>query len=130
MNQRPKELWIEALRTGVISNGIEPPISITQARKALRPSHNTMCCMGVLCEIHRRETLEDNWIDDETYAYLGERGVLPDEVSRWAGLKRHNPTIITRGEIVPLGSFNDNGHSFAEIANLIEHDAWEIIHEE
>ena len=50
MKKRVKKLWVEALRSG----------GYKQGRKRLRYG-DTYCCLGVLCDLYRKETGEGKW---------------------------------------------------------------------
>ena len=127
-----KEQWIGLLRSGEI------PQSHNQLRTA-----DGMCCLGVLCELHRRITNEGHWEfrpnahGESKWEYVadgdnGSTAVLPDTVMQWAGLPSDNPEILAsqldkifpskahQHEYSSLASLNDNGHSFADIARVIE----------
>ncbi len=109
MNQEIKQAWIEALRSGEYQQG----------RGQLRDQKGRMCCLGVLCDLHRKAGLgewEEGWYKNETSA-------LPKVVVDWAGLPDFNPDV---GDY-PIALYNDGRdggslrpHTFAEIAYLIE----------
>lgn len=118
MKPEIKEQWLQALRSG----------QYQQATKQLR-YHNNFCCLGVLCDLHSKETGEKNWrtvtVGHKTHdpdlmyssmVYINMEGILPDEVIKWSGLRDPDPTINK----VPLSKLNDGGMSFDEIAQLIE----------
>lgn len=113
MNQEIKKLWVEALRSG----------EYKQTKKRLKDC-NGYCCLGVLCDIYKKETGLGEWIKDEslsgyefiTIGHINEKGVLADIVSKWSELNDLNP-IIDRVSITVI---NDSGTYFQEISNLIE----------
>lgn len=78
MNKKIKRLWVKALKSG----------EYTQTRHALRKD-DSFCCLGVLCDLHSKETGE-KWQDIK---YLYEDAGLPSEVIEWAGLERSNPKV-------------------------------------
>lgn len=115
MNQDIKQQWLAALRSG----------EYTQGRGLLRPTEDTYCCLGVLCDLHAKATGEI-WIDDR---YFDQSEALPTIVQQWAGLSDWCPDIPLRpGQgVATLAEFNDGRsdydlrpHTFAEIADLIE----------
>lgn len=122
MNPEVKQLWTEALRSE----------EFTQAKGCLR-DEDGMCCLGVLCELHRR-AVGGEWTQQyKSWRYLGEGATLPEEVKLWAGLDQDNPGISPlpgketyvhedgeEEEILCLAVANDGGYSFTEIAYLIE----------
>lgn len=112
MNQKVKKEWLTALRSG-------------EYQQCTRQLHNkkdgSYCCLGVLCELHRRE-FDNLWIQtnetDTTLYYLGNKNILPDEVVKWAGVR--DGGLMSSSPVGQLIMANDSGKSFAEIADLIE----------
>lgn len=119
-----KALWIEALRSGEYEQGQE-----------YLNSEKGFCCLGVLCDIAIKEGVIPDWREKpEPQAYgqgheliavkwvLGSASLLPREVHDWAGLKRDDEfsTLGYLGDGTSLASMNDNGSTFAEIADVIE----------
>lgn len=111
MNPQVKKKWIDALRSGHYKQGFE----------VLRYEEDkTYCCLGVLSDLYfQSHQLEWDYFPSEE---------LPcNRVCKWAGIDS-NPTVITKTIKVgipvvmknSLAEFNDEGHSFEEIANLIE----------
>ncbi len=101
--------WIKELRSG----------NWTQTKGALHKEEG-FCCLGVLTEmavqagVCKVSNFEDGiYFYDETYT-----ASLPLSVVRWAGMDRGHPEI--KGNW--LATINDNGASFAEIADLIEQE--------
>jgi hypothetical protein len=122
MHPHIKSLWVAALRSG----------EYKQAQGALR-TPDGMCCLGVLCDLHSKET-ETAWaredggdVDD---CYDGETALLPASVLEWAGLygqlgdSKNHPVVSVDGKLVGLADLNDGAgrrkHTFPEIADLIE----------
>lgn len=67
-----------------------------------------------------RKATKGQWNDEY---YEGDDGALPNSVIEWAGLDEYdenasNPLITRRGD--RASDLNDTGHSFKQIANLIE----------
>ncbi len=109
MNNRVKEMWVNALRSG----------EYIQTKRALRKSGNGYkliyghCCLGVLCDLHAQET-GNKWMGN---IYLGSEGTLPEDVIIWAGLPQNSPEV-NKGTLMRL---NDSGDfDFNDIANMIE----------
>lgn len=121
MNKKAKKLWVKALKTGVIDNGKQKPLVIKQGKDSLRPTRGKMCCLGVLCEIYRRETGLGKWKkSDAGYAFDGENGTLTDAVVEWAEVKDHNPDIPMDTYDRTLSELNDETDlGFVGIAKLI-----------
>lgn len=106
MKKEIKKLWVDALRSG----------EFTQTTTTLRDK-NGFCCLGVLCELHRRTfQCGEDWIKTR---YLGESEILPELVRDWSGLMSRDPE--TRSGL-KLSFQNDTGKDFNWIANLIEND--------
>ena len=140
MNPEVKALWLEALRNNKYQQG----------KLLLRPTRDTYCCLGVLCDLatsysdgvkvswgdseeHQGQCMYYNgtWEDDEQ---LTEDSELPWPVKRWAGLNSENPKVEVPDpfwvkqpdedppmKLVTLAELNDEwNYSFEQIANLIE----------
>ena len=97
MNAELKAKWLAALRSG----------KYKQATRTLRePDSNNYCCLGVLCALAGMK-----WKKDITGYYLHSQTLTPPPVKK-AGLG-----VYEAGE---LAKMNDQGKSFAEIADYIE----------
>ena len=129
MKPEIKKLWVEALRSGEYTQG------------SMRLFNNeSFCCLGVLCDLHAKET-GGQWedVDDVGKHYLGCDELLPEEVVIWSGIKADCPyvsvDILTPSEIIEhrkwapgisLTALNDGEQdglkprSFEEISNAIE----------
>jgi len=115
MNSKIKKLWLKALRSGKYKQG----------RGQLKTHENKFCCLGVLCDIHSKQT-KRKW-DDINY-YLNQDYILPHTVIKWAGLDNNNPMVKDRNaKQYCLSAFNDgsesegiNKRTFEQIANYIE----------
>lgn len=111
-----KEKWVAALRSGEYKQGTGQ----------LRYQDN-YCCLGVLCDLYKKEHSEAEWVKRENainlddYAFhdgfSSDNAVLTSDVLNWAGLQSFNPRIIDDKTVAQL---NDNGETFAKIADLIE----------
>jgi len=78
MNQEIKKEWLEDLRSGKFKQG----------RSRLKDSEDVMCCLGVLCDLHRRKTGNGDWSRGASgYRYKpsdaqsGQLYFLPQEVA-------------------------------------------------
>ena len=109
MNDEIKAKWVAALRSGEFKQG----------HGGLRDG-DRFCCLGVLCEIHRRiERGKRKWkkMDESPFKwYLDNYQVLPGVVQNWAGLEHENPAT----EQGALAELNDDGLDFDSIADIIE----------
>ena len=104
MDKKIKKKWLKALRSG----------EYKQSLTALK-FKNTFCCLGVLCDLHSKET-GNKW---NAGHYLEHDGVLPIEVVDWATLPDGDPDIKSNNGVT-LSDANDRGQSFKQIANIIE----------
>jgi hypothetical protein len=131
MKPEVKKKWLKALRSG----------KYEQAQGRLHED-SKFCCLGVLCDLHAKETgrkwkllEEDTHGGDEEYSYMDEGDLLPKMVMRWAGLRKHATTsgndvkikhvadaepVEDTDNITSLAELNDDGCTFEEIADFIE----------
>jgi hypothetical protein len=127
MNIKIGKKWVESLRNG----------EYTQTTENLRSTEG-YCVMGVLCDLHYKETAEGWWNYDENENYTyetftgeEEKYFIPLEVMNWAELKNINPrfteyvdkTKYSEAELsekTHLVSLNDKNTSFNELADIIE----------
>lgn len=121
MNAEIAKLWVAKLR--------EP--GLVQSKHLLNDGRG-MCCLGVLCNVHNKVVGETDWEEpdeDRDYVrYLGAYELLPGSVKSWAGMRSLDGTVV--GDKSPLlvggeaygdlASANDDGRTFAEIADAIE----------
>lgn len=106
-----KKQWTAALRSD----------EFRQGKNGLRRMDGQHCCLGVLCELHRRANPSYSWQDGiagEFDVYDTYISALPESVMLWAGLREQNPKVPHPSG--NLGQMNDNGFTFAEIADVIE----------
>lgn len=117
MNAHAQRL-VDALRSG----------EFEQCQGSLKKGSN-YCCLGVACELYRREHTEARWeTDDEgkEMFFMHEGGAYPDkswlppEVQEWLGLQDYGGCYIKEDTHQSLYRHNDDGMSFAGIATLIE----------
>lgn len=114
MNPDVKQAWLTALRSGEYKQGVGG-----------LHSGNTWCCLGVICDLAAKAGI-GHWEDGQGYLYFMAAGEStydypPSPVVNWAGLDISNPRI----QRTPITDYNDGaggvpGHTFAEIADLIE----------
>ncbi len=112
MNIEVKRKWVDALRSGEYKQGKG------QLRKG-----DKFCCLGVLCDLHAKETghrwsvVPQNSEAKFIRSYLDSDCYPDDRVAEWAGLKETDPVIKGHS----LATYNDGTNSsFFEIADLIE----------
>ena len=110
MKPRVKTYWLSALRSG----------EFIQGRSRLRSEDKKQhCCLGVLTALYLREHPEDTNTADQ----LNRGSTLSQAVMDWAELFRTNPpvqSLVNANYRTNLGSLNDDGADFAEIAQVIE----------
>lgn len=106
MSPSIKSLWVAALRSG----------EYKKAKRRLRRG-NRFCATGILCDLHSKAT-GTKWTEDG--AYLTSYAVPDCSVKQWAGLKDGELTIDIGDELDGVAGHNDNGRTFAEIADAIE----------
>lgn len=122
MRKEIKELWVNALRSG----------EYKQHTGSLKdPDTNSFCCLGVLCDLHRKRRKTATWKFNSSYGstdYMNNSGALPAKVIKWAGLDKD----VESGKILAPASVyivknneslirkNDYGGTFAQIADIIE----------
>lgn len=92
-----------------------------QTQSRLR-SEDAFCCLGVACDI--APGMRDHWVQSKRgYYILGHTDYLPEEVQKrlgWSSM-RGLTVILDRSECnVTLSELNDNGLTFAQIADVIE----------
>jgi hypothetical protein len=109
MNQEIKKRWVSALKSG----------DYKQGKSELRPTVDSFCCLGVLCDLYLNDT-KNEWnstsssyhpygiYDEYTDSY--EYEILPIE------LEKRSPDVENKDLIV----LNDSGYNFNDIADLIE----------
>lgn len=111
MNPEIKQKWVDALRSGQYKQG----------RFNLRLTKNSFCCLGVLCELHRKEHKKRWGVNkNKEYTYYANNGTLPEEVLAWVGLEPYDDVVHIRKINKPLTRLNDEGSTFEEIADVIE----------
>ncbi len=112
MNQEAKALWLANLR--------DP--SAKQIKGQLGDANGGRCCLGVLCDIAvnqgivslpRRDSNGLLWYEETKVS-------LPVVVQDWAGVRSHGQGRM--GRQLPLAELNDDGKTFAEIADVIEEE--------
>lgn len=97
-----------------------------QAEGHLR-TENGFCCLGVMCDVFdSTRWLEQEKDNEQIFSYKPLEGTyntinyLPAHVAREFGLYGDNPDIYIGNEYKQAAIFNDNGKSFAAIADGFE----------
>lgn len=122
-----KAMWVAALRSG----------KYTQGKGTLRLQNKETgeckhCCLGVLCDLYNSKlwkgpaqysnTLEGDYIQYGTQDDI-QTNYPPIEVYSWAVIGGTNlgyMRVTINGEHLSLAAHNDEGRTFAEIADAIE----------
>lgn len=129
MNKEIKAKWIAALTSGEYTQG-----------KDYLNRNGKFCCLGVLCDLYRKETGMGEWIvaggdglnafvtpnDQEYFPAISESIRLTHlDVVAWSDIGDRNPAGlpmkgISECRTASLASLNDCGIPFGDIAKLIE----------
>lgn len=116
MNREFADKWVAELRSGKWKQG-------KNALKVRKPHEKTgYCCLGVACEISGIKPIKT---DDGKWEYDGVYVVLPDSIKKKIGIKIRSGGFylgMGLGE-QSLASLNDNGLTFNQIADVIDHFA-------
>lgn len=121
MNPEVKARWVAALRSG----------DYRQANQVLR-SGDSFCCLGVLCDVYAAEHGVKGW-SQSRFDRDGD-GYPNDVVCDWAGFgisgdddagalrcsADYDPKVEIVGKRKHVSEHNDDGRTFAEIADAIE----------
>jgi len=122
MDKRIKQKWIDALLSG----------EYQQTRQQLFDG-NGYCCLGVLCDLYRKEHEQYEWAQTfsefeqkDKWEFLNQSETLPNDVISWSGLPNCDPQIkeikSPDGRIETLAFANDSGCRFDEIAKMIDNN--------
>lgn len=118
----PIDLWVEALRSGEYEQTMGVLCRVSEE------GEKSYCCLGVACEVYRKEVGGLGTSVDGTLVRFGgkkrgEVAVLPERVRDWLGLATssgHTGKCDGLANIA-LTSYNDHhGWSFKKIAAHIE----------
>lgn len=126
MNPEIKAQWVAALRSGEYEQG----------KRALSVN-NQYCCLGVLCDLAEKagvvesttDTIEDptdpfgdHRVPVKFYGRNSASSFLPKEVVDWSEADDGIVDVSTPDGHFGLHILNDQGNTFAEIADFIEQD--------
>ncbi len=124
MNERIKNLWVQALRSGKYTQG-----------HGYLMRDDKFCCLGVLCDLAIKAgvpginvTESGDGSGSMSYGYGLARSVvtLPPVVAAWAGVDEGDPQVYvedaTEEDAFPTLSFlnDERGYNFNQIADAIE----------
>ncbi len=116
MKKEIANAWIAALRSGEYRQG-----------KGVLRRNNSFCCLGVLCELARKENIVKGSISigSDLYRYNDQVYLIPEKVRKWADLR--DDTGERGKRKVSLATLNDSSkYSFKRIADVIEKE-WETL---
>jgi hypothetical protein len=123
MKKEWADKWVAALRSGEFSQGVA-------ALCVIREGGPRYCCLGVLCEVVRREEGEPISESHGDRSYWGSSCTLPDHVREVTGIKSSHgerpddPTDDKEktfgGGLSLVGDNDSRSYNFARIADLIE----------
>ena len=132
MNPEVKAQWVADLRSGNFTQGT----GVLHRQHDNTATGHTFCCLGVLCEravaaeVAERQistSLDPAWRGIATYYGTNEKDLgnkshhyLPEDVREWAGLTNVDPVVEINGYSMRLSEHNDQGCTFAQIADAIE----------
>lgn len=119
MKRAVRAKWVAELRSGKYKQGRS---KLHQRGQGTEPDQ--FCCLGVLCHMAVVDGLPlrvvgDTYGDRDVTKYGGEISLPPEYVKDWAGWDEMGGSAI---RIMYLANANDDGHTFAEIATMIEQD--------
>ena len=118
MKENIAKVWVDALRSGDYKQGGD-----------YLCKNNEYCCLGVLCDLYEKKNDLTGFKRVKTYPngnevtfYGGCHEILPAEVVEWAGIGSHigNYLDAYSDHEFSLAELNDGGHSFKELADIIE----------
>ena len=115
--------WVKALRSGKYK---QTHHALTEVN-VITGEITGNCCLGVACELAKAagEPIKTEIVLGKV-VYDGENAYLPESVQKWLGLASFDGTFTNRKGSQDLGSENDGGKSFKQIARIIEQKAAEL----
>ena len=136
MKKDVADKWTNALRSGAYKQA-KGQLRVCGEDWERTPSDSAFCCLGVLCDLYTQQHSQEEdakwglngavrpatW--DRGEVFMGEDSHLPSSVREWAGM-RSDIGLLSRTEFVGavvaknLVDLNDNGCSFAVIADVID----------
>lgn len=115
MNEKIKNLWVKALRSGEFEQGY-----------GCLEKKGKYCALGVLSVLALLDG-ECTYSEDEVCGrFDNKKFFLSYNVMRWAGFKaflnegKGKSPIKFKGKLTSIAELNDEGKSFKELANIIE----------
>ena len=108
-----RRAWIDALRSGEYP---QTKFRLVVVKSSDPDQPVGYCCLGVACDLYGMVPTTVEAGRTLLKSFDGADAVLPNEVQEWLGLADNNPTVGGRS----LTSMNDNGATFADIADHLE----------
>lgn len=117
MKKENADKWVAALRSG----------KYKQTKGHLQTADG-FCCLGVLLDINGIQPVKGETVaDHDVYYYGEERAVIANQFLTTCDIKEPSGMFSSETERnTQLSALNDDGKSFAEIADIIEKN-WEVI---
>lgn len=109
MKQDIAKRWVAALRSG----------EYQQTRQVLH-SDEGYCCLGVLCDLHAKETGGAWLLTPSGHIYQQYDVLVPPRVLEWAGMRSPDGKFTDGTHWgSTLADVNDGGGTFDQIADII-----------
>lgn len=108
-----KTEWLAALRSG----------KYMQGRGFLRTGKDEFCCLGVLCDIVDKKNGTSEWKLKKkaaSYSFMDMTTNLPERLEIATGVAYHGGFMTIEKKLNSLAAHNDDGKTFAQIADAIE----------
>lgn len=111
-------LWIDALRSGEYEQG----------SGALQTRDGKFCCLGVLCDVYRKETGDGAWVNDvDSKPFKTDNGMYggaypPVRVYVWLGVEYIDLGTVEGiyGPVMPVVANDTLRWTFDQIADALE----------
>lgn len=120
VNKERVKLLVDALRSGEYEQG----------RGALRTQGDTYCCIGVGCEVARRNGLDANWtlaevrrglsVVNPEWQFDGSGSAFGGAVSDWYGFDLRNPFLDPHRNVTMIAANDGYNWTFEQIADAVE----------
>jgi hypothetical protein len=117
MKENIAKIWVDALRSGEYKQGGD-----------YLCRNDRYCCLGVLCDLYEQQVKPVGFkkvrgSDDVATIYYGHcHETLPVDVMEWADMNSPVGAYIESysDDAYSLSELNDGGHTFKELAKIIE----------
>ena len=119
MNQKIKDMWVKALKSGDFKQGI-----------GYLEKDGAYCALGVLSLLSMLDGQCTYDLEDGAGKYDNKKYSLSFNTMKWAGISQENEGFLApeaskveihyKGKMTTISYLNDEGKSFKEIARIIE----------